>query len=285
MKKRGSVIKTWSVIAACLCLFTAVAGADWITLLDHDFSGGSNGAVLRDTAVQNFSIATGGSITGNWFTSSGNDTTTGTPFRQDGTVSSAAYPTTPPYSFAGARSASISLGSFVTDTKGTANGLFRLTVSLTVDDVWIDFGFSSEETPDPGTFSLNVGGFGMLRPDARDDTVRTSVFEGGNSEDFTGHFGAENYTVELDYRDYNVGEENFGTITWFADDTELRSFALTSDLDYDPGAILISRSGISPGGQGTLHNVTLQQIPEPGTMGMLLAGMMGLLALRRRLRS
>ena len=113
--------------AAAASLFLATAPAHAAVIVAEDF-GGSGGALTGTTANTFASgiTAAGGSST--WVADPG--------FLDDGSVS------------VSRRAAYLNLGSYINDAKGTANGKFDLTMTISeTTGAWISLGFSTLNTP------------------------------------------------------------------------------------------------------------------------------------------
>jgi len=171
-------------------------------------------------------------------------------FLQNGTVSG------------GNLSASLNLGNYLNNTKGTPNGKFALSMTLSeITGTWISLGFAAENTPNIQNNFTNTG-------------VATFIYRGQNSSpagelDMFGYLsqnavdgpdgstGTRTLTVTLDLTPgggYN-GSNNFGTAIW--SDSVLGiigSFTYTVNRNF--GSILIS--GASPFA-GTVSGLTLTQ--------------------------
>jgi hypothetical protein len=114
-----------AVMAVALAAVSANAGV----IVSEGFSGG--GAELNGTAADTFYsgiTAKGGSAT--WVANSG--------FKDNGLVSNISR-----------RAAYLNMGSYINDAKGTANGLFKLTMTIseTSGTSWLSLGFGQENTP------------------------------------------------------------------------------------------------------------------------------------------
>jgi hypothetical protein len=253
-------------MALMVGLSPVVLQAQLTNLINHNFTGSSN-TNLSGTAVGGFDSAKITGVTGNWAGTSW--------FKADG--SSAAGNGT-------FRSGYIDLGGYIDSAKGTSEGLFRLSSTFDVTDNWLSIGFSLTSTPPANGHYAEpaTAGFASLRYVS--GAASQSHVLGGTSEANHDTFsGPTTFSIELDYRLWD-GETNFGTITWYESENLLR----TVDLDATTGAelprsILISRS--AAGGVGTYSELSLQQIPEPATAGVLLGLVAaGLCLARRRLQ-
>jgi hypothetical protein len=199
-------------------------------------------------------------------------------------------------------SAYLNLGTYINDAKGTANGKFVLTatISSVTGGSWLALGFATQTAPNTlrnftnassgGTASTQgyanmvyrvsgdidqFRGLGNLNPVAADDVTFSS---------------ARTLTITLDFTPlggYN-GTSNFGTATFGANtgvgDTYEEFGSSVFSANASIGSLLLSWAGSSTDGNvtgGGFSNLTLSQIPEPSAA---LLGSLGLLALLRRRR-
>jgi hypothetical protein len=236
-------------------------------IVAEDF-GGSGGALTGTTANTFASgIATaGGSST--WVADPG--------FLDDGSVNV----------FRGA--AYLNLGSYINDAKGTADGKFDLTMTISeTSGSWISLGFSTLNTP-ATTFDFTgaeVIGLGTIiyRLTGELDMfigVRTS----GSTDGPDGNTGPRTLTVSLDLTPAGGydGVSNFGTVTWTDSDLgEINNLGTAFPLPNQPiGAILVTAATGGP--QGSVSALTLSQIPEPSALALLGLGGLALVFRRRR---
>jgi hypothetical protein len=257
--------------AVMAVVFTAVS-ANAGVIVSENFGGDGSG-VLNGTAADRFSpaiTAAGGSAM--WVANSG--------FKDNGYVSAAR------------KAAYLNMGSYINDTKGTADGLFELTMAISeTTGSWISLGFGKENTPSTdrdmtgGTNvspqpTLTTTGLGTIV--YRDALNELDMFggpaAGGVVDGPDNNTGARTLTVTLDLTGYN-GTTNFGKVTWSDSGLGvLGSYTYTAAQNF--GSILITASGATAT-SGTISNLTLSQsIPEPATIGLLLIG--SVMGLRRR---
>jgi hypothetical protein len=196
------------------------------------------------------------------------------------------------YVSAARKAAYLNMGSYINDTKGTADGLFELTMAISeTTGSWISLGFGKENTPSTdrdmtgGTNvspqpTLTTTGLGTIV--YRDALNELDMFggpaAGGVVDGPDNNTGARTLTVTLDLTGYN-GTTNFGKVTWSDSGLGvLGSYTYTAAQNF--GSILITASGATAT-SGTISNLTLSQsIPEPATIGLLLIG--SVMGLRRR---
>jgi hypothetical protein len=183
------------------------------------------------------------------------------------------------------RSANLYLGSYINDTKGTANGLFDLTMTIDVtdgseDSAILALGFSSEGA---GLNTINdfVGYDGQATVGLR-KTRKINTWAGtgaGNSGvDSAVTVGARTLTASLDLTTWD-GVTDFGSVVW-SDSVlgELRSYNYTVDTDFNYILLSVRKSAV-----GSFDNLSLTQIPEPGSYA-LIGGLLALscVMVRRR---
>ena len=199
-------------------------------------------------------------------------------YKRDGTVV--------PHSSSVNRSANLDLGSYINDTKGNANGLFDLTMTVketgTLNGEILTFGFSNFATGGMSTgadFEARGGVATIgLRGNGNVDmwgTGTSNGVEGGTSVAST-----RTLTVSLDLRTWDNTTDDYGTVTWKDSNIvgTLWSYAFEADTDFNY-ILLSSRTNPS----GKFDDLSLTQIPEPGTYA-LLGGLLSLcwVMMRRR---
>ncbi len=170
----------------------------------------------------------------------------------------------------GTASAYLNIGNYLNNTKGTPDGKFALTITLSeVTGTWISLGFAAENNPN---IQNNFTSAGSVTGSTTG--VATIIYRGQNAspageldmfgylnqnpvEGPDGNTGTRTLTVSLDLTPgggYN-GSSNFGTATW--SDSVLGvigSFTYSTNRSF--GSILIS--GTSPFA-GTVSRLTLTQ--------------------------
>lgn len=205
-------------------------------------------------------------------------------------------------SYAGNSLAYLSLGNLINDAKGTASGLFELTVTLDHPTAgsWYSVGFGQPSAPSTTSHFLSRNGVatiilrtsGELDMWAGNGFTPNGLYATGSSNAIdgpNGTAGPRTLTVELDLRDWN-GTNNFGTVTYFDSQLgELGSYNYTNvahstsgNPETDPLFNSIMLSG-SNGTVGNYSNLTLTQVPEPGSLALL--GLGSLMVARRRRQS
>jgi hypothetical protein len=254
--------KLMLLVAAMAVILTAVSANASYVIVAENFGGDGTGdldATAADTFYSGITAA-GGSAT--WAANSG--------FDDNGAVS------------VNKHAAYLNLGSYINDTKGTADGLFELTLTIseTTGTSWISLGFGKENTPSTdrdmtgGTTGTPVGtttGLGTIGYRDADNELDMwgGPGSGGAVDGPNGNTGARTLTVTLDLTGYD-GTTNFGKVTWSDSQIsgDLGSYTYATAQNF--GSILIT-GGASI--SGTISNLTLSQsIPEPATIGLLLIG-------------
>jgi len=236
--------------AAVILLGCSAASANSIIVAEN--FGGLSSVALNTTTADTFApaiVAAGGSA--NWTSGS-------SLFRADGSVTSSTS----------GRSIHLSLGSYINDARGTPEGLFELSVTISETTFeLLSVGFSTRATPawdasfrGPNTLGiatmtyLNSGKIEQYAGPRGDNEVEQSD---------TTYEGARRLTITLDLRDWD-GVENYGTVRFGADVgidgayQEFGSFNYTSSNEFN--SILLSHVRAS----GTYSNLTLKQI-SPST--------------------
>jgi hypothetical protein len=269
--------KVMLLVVLMVVVLTSVSANAGYVIVAEGFGGDGTGD-LTGTAADTFYsgiTAAGGSAT--WAANSG--------FDDNGYVSAAR------------KAAYLNMGSYINDTKGTADGLFELTmtISQTTGASWISLGFGVENTPSTdkdmtnaanGTAVGTTTGLGTIiyRSLTSNPWGELDMYGGaGSANNIDGpdnNTGARTLTVTLDLTGYN-GTTNFGKVTW--SDSSLGTLgSYTYTVARNFGSILITAAGTTPT-SGTISNLTLSQsIPEPATMGLLLLGSVMGLRCRRK---
>ena len=267
-------MKITAIIPALLASLALVVSshAQWVTLVEHNF-GGSSGTNLNGQSANTIDSTKITGVTGNWVAA--------TEFKADGSVTVGSGNLS-------ARSTHLDLGGYIDAAKGTSMGLFRLTATYDVTIRWLSIGFSSLSAPaTTGSFNdASVGGLGTMYAFTTTSggalTLYTSdVLGAGNGQ--RGATGAYTnpltLTIELDYRTWN-GTTDFGSVTYFAGETQVHSFDFTSATGTMARSILLGTNHTSA--SGDYDHIILTQIPEPSAAGLLAGVMLGLGLLRRR---
>ena len=175
---------------------------------------------------------------------------------------------------AGNTSSHLSLGSFIDDAEGTADGLFTLEVTVSnVTGTFATIGFAASNSPSTTTNFLGGVPFGtagssahlILRANGENDAFVDSPGSGtpatNNSLVLDGNVanGVEHtLTITLDVRDHN-GTDNFGSVLFESSATTggLGTFDFESDQTF--GSILLS-DGTNT--QATFSDLVLTQFVE-----------------------
>ena len=243
---------------------TAWSFTSWdVVPIVAEYFGGTGSAGLNGTSADTFAAAiatAGGSAT--W--------TAGSSFRNSGTVTVDTANT----------GASLNLGSYINAAKGTANGKFDLTMTISeTAGSWVSLGFTSQNSPAVNKNFTDVGlgvpgsTLGIATIIRRSTTSignanRIDAYAGPtNTNPITGtaQTGSRTLTVSLDLTPgggYN-GSTNFGTVT-FADSVAgtVGSFTYTTNPAF--GAIFLSEENSSG---GTISNLYLTQTIDTSTYG------------------
>ena len=231
----------------------AAASANAGVIVAEDFIG--SGGLLNATVADTFDaviVAAGGSAT--WAANSG--------FKNNGNVN------------ATGKSAYLNLGSYINDAKGTATGKFDLTMTISeTTGNWLSLGFAKSNTPGKDNNFTRVDSMGTIIYRSRGELDMWGGLgtKAGTVDGPSGISGTRTLTVSLDV----TSATEPGTVTW--SDSVLGQIGTTSLPDASIGSIFISAATDSG---GTISDLTLTQVPEPATMGLLAIG--GLALLRRR---
>jgi hypothetical protein len=251
---------TLSLAAASAGLILAATSANAAVIVAENFGG--SGTALNATAADTFAagIATAGGSS-SWVA--------GADFLDNGVVTddgdnSAAY---------------LNLGSYINDTKGTAAGMFELTMTISeTTSEWLSLGFAASNTPSTSQNFTGTSGMGNIiyRADGELDMWAGPGTTFGGVDGPNGNSGPRTLTVTLDLTGHD-GVTDFGTVSW-SDSVigDLGSVSYTSDVNF--GSILLSESASG----GTVSALSLSQIPEPTTTALLGLGGLALIFRRRK---
>jgi hypothetical protein len=275
-RTKEPAIRSWHIVASVttsLVLAATSANAQMNTIVAENFGG--TGAALNGKTADTFAAAVtaagGSSIWG-----------AGAAFLDNGTVSVDTFQ----------NAAYLNLGSYINNAKGTASGMFDLTMTISPTvGAWISLGFATNTTPntaknftDTGTGAVgSTVGIATIIYRAVSAPGELDMFGGLGNQNAVdgpdGNLGNRTVTVTLDLTPavYN-GSTTFGKVTW-SDSAlgTLGTFNYTVDRNF--GSILISEANSSG---GTISGLTLSQIPEPSTIALLGLGGLGLILRRRR---
>jgi len=259
-------IKTTTLLAAAA--FGLAMHAQGAILVSESFDGLATDG-LGGTTADFFSgdiTTAGGSST--WVTPAG--------YKADGSIG-------------GNGAAILDLGSYVNDTKGQANGLF--TLSVTMDKPaspmsWVSYGFLIDTATTGSNFtSINSAASIIYRSSGGVDgfaglTTNGSVDGSSASPSATGQV----LTSVLDLTPgggYN-GTTNHGTVSFYVGDDSVGNLIGSAQIgaSMDFAKLALTSTG---GGTGQVSYLELSQVPEPSAFG-LLAGCFGFawVMLRRR---
>lgn len=232
-----------------------------ITIVAENF-GGNSTTNLAGTTADTFAAG----IT----TANGSATWGGSAlFKADGSIANTQF----------SRLVYLNLGSYINAAKGQSNGFFELKTTISpTTGTWLSIGFSNSSAPSASANFTNGGGLGTMAYRANGDIDQWAGVNNGNeiAADNVLFTGNRTLTVTLDLRDYNVVNNNFGSVS-FRDSVAgvFGSYNYTANQNFN--SILLSTASTS----GSYSALSLTQIPEPGTA---LLGGLGLLALLRRRR-
>jgi hypothetical protein len=236
------------VFLGIMTLVLIAASANAVVIVAENFGGGGSGG-LNGTAADTFNpviTAAGGSAT--WVANSG--------FLDNGLVSNISR-----------RAAYLNMGSYINNAKGTAKGLFTLTMTIseTSGTSWLSLGFGQENTPSTDkdfTNASSVGATGttnglgtiIYRSQTSSPAGELDMFGGPGSANVIdgpdGNTGPRTLTVALDL---TPAGGTHGKVTW--SDSALgviNSYTYTAARTFN--SILITGSTTC-----TISNLTLSQ--------------------------
>jgi len=261
------------LILLTAALFSAQLASGSIVIVSHNFGGDGTGTLDGNTAD---TFAAGIGIAGG-----SNTWSAGANYLDDGHVLQQASGRVD-------QSAFLNMGSYINDSRGTTNGLFTLSVTMTQPDggSWAGLTFFESNTPDINDQFTNSASQGMgtiiWRSNSNVDGFPGPGTANGAAIDTVSNVtGTQTLTIVLDLTPdggWN-GTDNFGTVTFFSGSTDMGSFTHGQLRDF--GAIGMTTAGLGPSAETTFSDFSLTQIPEPSTA---LLGGLGLLALLRRRR-
>ena len=250
IKSNKLVTKSMHIVAsATASVLLAVTSANAAVIVAENFGG--TGAALNGKTADTFDAAitaAGGSST--WAAAAN--------FLDNGVVALATR-----------QAAYLNLGSYIETAKGTATGLFDLTMTISpTTGSWISLGFARENTPNTLKDFTNNGQVGTATTGIGTiiyrNTGELDMFggpgNGGVVDGPDGNTGNRTLTVSLDLTPaaYN-GSTTFGKVTWSDSGLgTLGSYTYTSAQNF--GAILVTDSLNS---SGTISALKLTQIWPP----------------------
>jgi len=251
-----------------LALLCGTAQASMVILAQENFEGGA--VSLHNKPADTFIISTVGTPTGNWSSSDN--------IRRDGTAADMT-PGTETW-----HAAYLDLGTHINDAKGTALGIFELTLGINqvAGDGWIGFGFENVMRAPDGSGVLRVTSqdelASFLIDRAGDGNRRTAI---DNDASLHGPPTSTVFTIALDFTPgggYD-GSSNFGTIAFYEDGITAPMRQETFLVDHDFRSLWIKYQNT---GQGSFDQITLSQIPEPSAGLLALIGLSFFALARRR---
>lgn len=257
--KKSKVNRRIGGFFAALCSVALAAPCSAAVIVSDAFSGSSGVDLAGTNAVVSQGVLdAGGSAT--WVAN--------TAFNTDGSVA---------FGTGASGLARLSLGDYIWNARGTQNGVFTLTATVSITSgTWISVGFFHTEAAITTYFSNGVDG----NPGPGIATAINRFSDGINSDNYYGRKGTAGnsnpgvisgtvtFTIKLDLSSY--GGSNYGTVT-FSNNLGIgtaTTVALASDGGVNP-FLYVGFSG-NNGANGTISNFSLEQIPEPSAMLLLL---------------
>lgn len=272
--------KSAALFLPCLLFALQPSHLGATVIVADTFSGGA-GSTLNGAAASTFNSAittAGGS--GTWVANEN--------YRADGTLTSST-------GFQSS-SATLALGSYIWNTRGTENGSFTLTATFsaigggttTYSSRWVSLGFfGSQPGLNEAFYYGNVNSTATAVHRQVDGTSNNyfpgpGTTGGSNGGDIT---GTVTFEITLDLRSHN-GTTNFGSVTFKNSATNVST---TATLANDGGVNPFQYFGFSgntdsssvPGPTTTITNFSLSQIPEPASLILAPIGLATLLRRRR----
>jgi hypothetical protein len=240
-----------------------------VVLISDDFTGSSSDPLNGQTATVSTSItAAGGSDT--W--------SAGTSFYADGSV--------PGTVGDDSSSAALSVGSYINDAKGTAEGIFTLTSTISQvtgggSDSWVGMGFfTGTYYSSHPIYKDNLGVGAVIRRAGTGDTFfdYTPGGTGTVTTDWSTVTTDVAFTVVLDLTNWN-GTSDFGSLEFYMDGSSTPDAVANLTSDYDFSYVGLSSNLSST---GSIESFSLVQIPEPSFVPLVLLSGLAVLIRRRR---
>ncbi|MCX6925179.1 MAG: hypothetical protein NT154_18495, partial [Verrucomicrobia bacterium] len=240
--------------AVAMAVLLPAVSANAGVIVAENFGGNGSGG-LSGTAADRFSpgiTAAGGSAT--WVANSG--------FKDNGSVNNVSR-----------RAAYLNMGSYINNAKGTAKGLFQLSMTMSeTTGTWISLGFGQENTP---STDKDFTGASSVSPAPAQATTglgtiiyRAQTSPTGGELDMYGGGGSANAVDGPDFKtgnrmltvtlDLTPAGGTYGKVTW-SDSVlgVLGSYTYTAAKNF--GSILITATAT-----GTISNLTLSQVGVSG---------------------
>ncbi|MDQ8206320.1 hypothetical protein QEH52_02290 [Coraliomargarita sp. SDUM461003] len=207
----------------------------------------------------------------------------GSVFRADGTL---------PGSGDVDASAALSVGSYINDAKGTANGVFTLTSTISQvagasgANSWIGMTFfTGTYFKDDPLFKNNFAVGVAIRRAAEGTTFFDYIQSPGSvgTSYVTTDWGAvgaadATFTTVLDLSGWN-GTDSFGSIEFYLNGSSTPDAVANLTSDYDFSLVGLS---YNQNASGTVESFSLAQIPEPSFLPLVLLSSLAVLIRRRR---
>lgn len=275
--KKGALLVAVFAVALVVMSGTTAHAA---LLVQEDFDGDGSNLAGKTPDFFSGDITLGGDVDGLW------DAKSNGGWRRNGDVGVSTDVNT---------AAHIELGSYIDDARGTASGIFELSMEIAQftdkDEAsagYISLGFSKASPADNRQFTnSDVSGRATLtrRIEAEDNTVEvyTGKEAGGNTASTTDVLAnPQLFTIRLDLTAHN-GVDNWGTAAFYIGDSSSGTLIGGSALALDATNSSFPSIALTLlDAQGSIGNLRLEQVPEPATMAMLAIGGVGVLLKRRR---
>lgn len=232
-------------------------------LISDDFTGSSGDALNGETATTFSADITSAGGSDTW--------SAGALFNADGSISGSGDVDA---------SAALSVGSYINDAKGTANGVFTLTSTISQVtgasgvNSWIGMTFfNGDFYVDDPLFKNNFAvGLGIRRAAAGStffDYIQTPSSVGTSyvTTDWSAVGAADTtFTTVLDLSGWN-GTDTFGSLEFYLNGSSTPDAVANLTSDYDFSHVGLSYN-LSP--TGTIQSFSLTQIPEPSFLPLVL---------------
>ncbi|QYY37261.1 hypothetical protein [Ruficoccus sp. ZRK36] len=256
-----SGIKTFYI--STLVVFASLSVASAQLLLEDTFGGSATSNLNGESATYFNTLLTdsGGSAT--WLAKTGTEGN----FWADGSLTS-----TTQGNFDG--SAFLNIGSYINDSKGNSDALFKLSATVEItggsqSGRFVSLGFFDGTMLVGEAFFTKSRGLGTAIQRAVDvDATNYFAGPGSTNSDDPGDLssGSVTFSILLDLRTYN-GIDDFGTVSFSSDGGDSYGFSYTYKSDYSFSQIGFSFNDTPSSAQ--FSDLSLTQIPELGTFSLL----------------